>query len=182
VRRLAVFGILEKEVMAVTDDSAQEHARVDEEARRAAREAEAEARAEAEGMKADVLTGGMKEEAIRQVGLIYGGLILIGVYMVKPFLVAPPLDASAEFSVIAFAVAIPFLAAFIMINRQEAFRGRRTTSVTVKVAHAIALLAAFVGASPASGTSRGSPASRSWSPGSSRCWFTRPATCAWRSC
>jgi hypothetical protein len=59
--------------------------------------------------------------------------------------VAPSLDTSAEVSVIAFAVAMPFLAALIMVNRQEAFRGRRTTSVTVKVAHAIAQLGAFVG-------------------------------------
>jgi hypothetical protein len=131
--------------MAVTDDSAQERARVAEEARRAAREAEAEARARAERMKADVLTGGMKEEAIRQVGLIYGGLIVVGVYIVQPFLTAPSSEASAKVSVIAFAVAIPLLAALIMVNRQEAFRGRRTSSITVKVAHAIAQLAAFVG-------------------------------------
>lgn len=96
-------------------------------------------------MAAEALTGERKEEVIRQVGLIYGGLIIVGVYMVQPFLVAPSLDTSAEVSVIAFAVAIPLLAALIMVNRQEAFRGRRTTSVTVKVAHAIAQLAAFVG-------------------------------------
>jgi hypothetical protein len=87
----------------------------------------------------------MKEEVIRQAGLIYGGLILIGVYMVQPFLVAPSLDASAKVSVIAFAVAIPLLAALVMVNRQEAFRRRRTTSVTVKVAHPMAQTAAFVG-------------------------------------
>ena len=124
-------------------DRAREMAK--EEARRTAEEAEARARTKAERMKAEVLTGEMKEEAIRQVGLIYGGLIIVGVYMVQPFLVAPSLDTSSEVSVIAFAVAIPLLAALIMVNRQEAFRGRRTTSVTVKVAHAIAQLGAFVG-------------------------------------
>jgi hypothetical protein len=77
--------------------------------------------------------------------VIYGGLFLIAVYMVQPFLVAPSLDASANFSVIAFAVAIPLLAALIMVNRQETFRGRRTTSITVSVAQSIAQLAAFVG-------------------------------------
>jgi hypothetical protein len=51
----------------------------------------------------------MKEEAIT--GLIYGGLIIVGVYMVQPFLVAPSLDTSAEVFVIAFAVAISVLAA-----------------------------------------------------------------------
>lgn len=116
-----------------------------EEARRTAEEARARADHEAKRAKADALSGEMKEEVMRQVGLIYGGLILIGVYMVQPFLVAPSLDASAKVSVIAFAVAIPLLAALVMVNRQEAFRRRRTTSVTVNVAHAIAQAAAFVG-------------------------------------
>ena len=65
--------------------------------------------------------------------------------MVQPFLTAPSLDTSAEISIVAFAVAIPFLAALVMVNRQEAFRGRRTTSVTVTIARVIAQLAAFVG-------------------------------------
>jgi hypothetical protein len=42
-------------------------------------------------------------------------------------------------------VAIPLLAALVMVNRQEAYRHRRTTSITVNVAHAIAQAAAFVG-------------------------------------
>jgi hypothetical protein len=96
-------------------------------------------------MKSGMLTGEMNEEVIRQLGLIYGGLILIGLYMVQPFLVAPSLDASAMVSVIAFAVAIPLLAALALLNRQETFRRRRTPSVTVTVAHSIAQSAAFVG-------------------------------------
>jgi len=136
------------------DDPEHERARemAEEEARRRAEEARAradqkrsKAEEEARRMAAEALTGEMKEEVIRQLGLIYGGLILVGVYMVQPFLVAPSLDTSAEVSVIAFAVAIPLLAALIMLNRQEVFRGRRTTSITVNVAHAIAQLAAFVG-------------------------------------
>jgi hypothetical protein len=121
--------------------------------------AEAErARAEAERVTADALTGKGKEEGLRQLGVIYGGLILIALYMVQPFLVAPSLDASATTSVIAFAVAIPLLAVLILVNRQETFRGRRTASITVSVAQSIAQLAAFVESSPASGTSRGSRA------------------------
>ena len=77
--------------------------------------------------------------------MIYGGLILIGLYMVQPFLTAPSLDASAKVSIVAFSVAIPLLAALVMVNRQEAFRGRRTSSVTVTMAHVVAQLAAFVG-------------------------------------
>jgi hypothetical protein len=110
-----------------------------------ARRVAEEARAKGEHLAAQMLTGEMKEETIRQSGVIYGGLILIGVYMVQPFLVAPSLDASAKVSVIAFAAAIPLLAALVMVNRQEAFRGRRTTSVTVTVAASIAQGATFVG-------------------------------------
>jgi hypothetical protein len=91
-----------------------------------------------------MLTGPMSQEVLRQQGLIYGGLILIGVYMVEPFLTAPSLDPSATISILAFAVAIPLLAALVMVNRQEAFR-RRTPSVMVTVAQAVAQSAAFVG-------------------------------------
>jgi hypothetical protein len=125
----------------VTDDSKQELARVADEARETAREAEDRARAEAERIAAEASS----EEGLRQLGLAYGGLAGVAVVMVQPFLVATKLDASARISVIAFAVAIPFLAALVLVNRQEAFRGRRTTSVTVTVAQAIAQLAAFVG-------------------------------------
>ena len=52
---------------------------------------------------------------------------------------------SARISVIAFAVAIPLLAALVMVNRQETFRRRRTTSVMVVVAQSVAQAAAVVG-------------------------------------
>jgi cation transport ATPase len=133
----------------MTDDSGQERARAAEEVERAARElarsVEEQARAEAERVTEDALTGESKHEGLRQLGVIYGGLILIGLYIVQPFLVAPSLDASATLSVIAFAVAIPLLAALILVNRQEIFRGRRTTSLTVTVAQSVAQLASFVG-------------------------------------
>jgi hypothetical protein len=83
------------------DDS--EHERTRRMAKEEARRAAEEARAKADAMVAQALAGEMKEEVIRQLGLIYGGLILIGVYMVQPFLVAPSLDMSAKVSVIAFA-------------------------------------------------------------------------------
>ena len=90
-------------------------------------------------------TGEMKEEMLRQVGVMYGGLIAIAVVMVQGFLETSSLDAPARVSTIAFAVAIPLLAALVVVNRQEAFRGRRTTSVSVTLARAIAQLAALVG-------------------------------------
>jgi hypothetical protein len=137
--------------LAVRDDSAEERVRVAEEAKRAAHErAEAErerADAEAERLEAEALapSGPMAQEVLGQFALIYGGLIVIAVYMVQPFLTALSLDASATISVVAFAVAISLLAALVMVNRQEVFRGRRTTSLTVTIAQVVAQVAAFVG-------------------------------------
>jgi hypothetical protein len=78
--------IAEKGV-TVRDDSAEEHARVAEEARRAALE---QANAEQERVTAvserwepEALTGPATQEVLGQLGLIYGGLILIGLYMVS---------------------------------------------------------------------------------------------------
>jgi hypothetical protein len=122
-----------------------ERARVADEAQRIAREAEERARADAERAAAAMQTPEMQQEGLRQVGVIDGALIGIAVVMVQPFLIAPSLDVSARISIIAFAVAIPFLAALVMVNRQEAFRGRRSTSVTVTVARAIAQTAALIG-------------------------------------
>jgi hypothetical protein len=47
---------------------------------------------------------------LRQLSLIYSGLI-IGVYLVAPFLTAASLDLPAKVCVVAFSVAIPLLAA-----------------------------------------------------------------------
>jgi tetrahydromethanopterin S-methyltransferase subunit G len=132
----------------VDDDDA----RVADEAIRRASEEEARARAEADRVAAEadrvaaeVLTGEAKEEGLRQLGVIYGGLIGVAVVMVQPFLAATTLDTSARVSVIAFAVAIPLLAALVLVNRQETFRGRRSPSVLVVVAQSVAQLAALIG-------------------------------------
>jgi hypothetical protein len=130
----------------VSEDSEErEHEQMADEARRDADEAAERAVAEAERMKADALTGAAGEEALRQTGVISGGLIGVAVLMIQPFLAATSIDVSAKISVIAFAIAIPLLAALVMVNRQEAFRGRRTTSVIVVIAQSIAQLAAFIG-------------------------------------
>jgi hypothetical protein len=86
-----------------------------------------------------------EQEWLRQLSLIYSGLILIGVYMVQPFLTAASLDLSAKLCVVAFSVAIPLLAALVLINQQEAFRRRATTSVLATIARAVAQNLAFVG-------------------------------------
>jgi hypothetical protein len=129
----------------VSENSSEEHARIAREARREAHEAEERAKAQAGRVTAETLTGEGGQEAVRQNGLIYGGLIGIAVVMVQGFLEAPSHDASARVSVIAFSVAIPLLAALVMVNRQETFRRRRTPSVSVTVAQVIAQSAALVG-------------------------------------
>ena len=129
----------------MNEDFEHEHDRAADEARRRARGAGERARAEAERVATAARTGEAMEEELRQSGLIYGGLIGVAVLMVQPFLAATTLDASARISIVAFAVAIPLLAALVLVNRQEAFRSRRTTSMSVKIAQAIAQLAAFVG-------------------------------------
>ena len=86
-----------------------------------------------------------EQEWLRQLNLIYGGLIAIGVIMVQPFLTAASLDLSAIVCVVAFSVAIPLLAALVLVNQQEAFRRRATKSVLVAVARVVAQSCAFVG-------------------------------------
>jgi hypothetical protein len=86
-----------------------------------------------------------QQEWLGQTNLIYGGLITVGVLMVQPFLTAPSLDLAATICVIAFAVAIPLLAALVLVNREETFRGRRTPSRLVAVGNGVGQSAAFVG-------------------------------------
>lgn len=87
----------------------------------------------------------LEQELVRQNSLGYGGLIAIGVVMVQPFLTAAPVDLSARICIVAFSVAIPLLAALVLVNRQEVFRRRRTKSVLVSVTQVVAQLCAFVG-------------------------------------
>ncbi|WP_410791610.1 hypothetical protein [Kribbella sp. C-35] len=104
---------------------------------------------EAEQIRADVEDAktdpAVQEEWIRQSNLMYGGLAAAGLVVVQPFLTASPLDLTATICVVAFAVAIPLLAALLVLNRQEAFRRQVTRSVLVSVAKAAAEGSAFVG-------------------------------------
>jgi hypothetical protein len=84
-------------------------------------------------------------EWLGQTNLIYGALITIGVLMVQPFLTAPSLSLAATISVIAFALAIPILAALMLVNREETFRGRRTPSKLVAIGNGVGQSAAFIG-------------------------------------
>lgn len=81
----------------------------------------------------------------RQNRLSYLGLIGLALVMVQPFLTAESLDLSAKVCVVAFSVAIPLLAALVLVNQQEDFRGLTTDSVMVATAKMVAQLSAFVG-------------------------------------
>ena len=153
------------------EDDAHERAR--ERADEAKRTAQDRATTEAERLTAEARTGPITQEVLGQQGLIYGGLIIIGVYMVQPFLTAPSLDASAKVSIVAFAVAIPLLAALVMVNRQEAFRRRLTPSVTVTLGRVVAQLAAFVGSVAGFWHITWIAGVAFWLPGSWRWAFTR---------
>jgi hypothetical protein len=136
----------------VSDDSEREYARMADEARREADEAAGQAKAEAERTAAEAdrivaesQSGEARDETLRQLGVMYGGLIGIAVVMIQPFMGSATLDLPAKISSIAFAVSVPLLAALILVNRQEMFRGQRSPSVMVTVTQAVAEGAAFVG-------------------------------------
>ena len=84
-------------------------------------------------------------EWLRQTNLIYGGLIGVGVVIIQPFLTASSLELPARISVVAFSVAIPLLAALLLLNEEEAFQRRPSNSRFVDLAKAVAQLSAFVG-------------------------------------
>jgi hypothetical protein len=129
----------------VSDDSDDRYARIAEDAKREAHEAAERAKAESARMQEAMASDEMRNEGLRQNGLIYGGLIGIAVVIIQPFLGAASLDTAARISIIAFAVAVPLLAALILVNRQEVFRGRQTSSVMVLLAQSIGEAAAVVG-------------------------------------
>jgi hypothetical protein len=72
-------------------------------------------------------------------------LIIIGVYMVQPFLLAGSLDASATVCVIAFAIAIPLLAALALIDRPQVVRRRSMAAAAVFMAQLVAQWSAYAG-------------------------------------
>lgn len=88
---------------------------------------------------------GQQAAWLRQDNLGYVGLLGTGLIWVQPFLSATSLDLPAKICVVAWAVALPLLAALVLLNEQEAFRRRRSGSVLANVGKAIAQCAALVG-------------------------------------
>jgi hypothetical protein len=82
---------------------------------------------------------------LEQSGLIYSGLVGIGVVLLQPFLTVEPEDLTSKICVLAFAVAIPLLAALIMLNRQEALQRRFATSRLVALTQIVGPVSAFIG-------------------------------------
>lgn len=114
-------------------------------AKEAARTAEHKVRDEEEFWRRRI--AGQQDETIRQNNVIYGGLIAIGLVMVQPFLTADSdsLDLPAKICVVAFSIAIPLLAALVMVNQQESFRRRLSKSISVESARVIGQMSAVVG-------------------------------------
>jgi hypothetical protein len=73
----------------------------------------------------------LEQEWLRQNNLSYGGLIAIGVFMVQPFLTAGSLDVAARICILAFAVAIPLLAA-LMLHSAGYWRLERDQQPTLR--------------------------------------------------
>lgn len=87
----------------------------------------------------------VEQEWIRQLNVIYGGLIAIGIVFVQPFIGGEELDTAGLVCVIAWAIAIPLLAALVLVNYQETFRRRPTKSRIAGAARSLAQMLAFVG-------------------------------------
>jgi hypothetical protein len=86
-----------------------------------------------------------EREWVRQNNLANAGLIGAALIMVQPFLTASRLDVAAKICVVAFAVAIPLLAALVLVGQQETFRQQPTKSVLVSLAKPVAQGSWFLG-------------------------------------
>ena len=85
------------------------------------------------------------DEWLRQNNLMYGALVGISIVLVQPLITDAEPSPLGLASIILFAVAIPLLAALIMLNWQEAYRHRLAKSRMVTVARSLAMGAAFAG-------------------------------------
>jgi hypothetical protein len=137
--RTLIAPVCRPAVVTVTEDAERQ-------AEREAKRLEADKRNEAEWLARHITQDPeLQQEWIRQDNLAYGGLIAIGIVLVQPFVAGASLDTSGMICAVAFAIAIPLLAALVLVNQQETFRRRRTSSRIVAVAKATAQGSAFVG-------------------------------------
>lgn len=87
----------------------------------------------------------LEQEALRPNNLSYGGLMAIGVVFLQPFVAGTPLSTAAKVCVVSFSIAIPLLAALLLVNYQEVFRRRATRSRVISVTRSLAQALAFTG-------------------------------------
>jgi hypothetical protein len=133
-------------VVTVTEDAEHQAKRLKEDAEHQAQRLQKDKVDEAEWLAQHITKDPeLQQEWIRQDNLAYGGLIAIGIVLVQPFVAGTSLDISGMICAVAFAIAIPLLAALVLVNQQETFRRRRTSSRIVAVARATAQASAFVG-------------------------------------
>ena len=85
------------------------------------------------------------DEWLRQNNLMYGGLVGICVVLVQPLITDAAPSPLGLASIVLFGIAIPLLAALIVLNWQELYRHRLATSRTVTVARSLAMGAAIAG-------------------------------------
>jgi hypothetical protein len=85
------------------------------------------------------------DEWLRQNNLMYGGLVGICVVLVQPLITDAAPSPLGLTSIVLFAIAIPLLAALIVLNWQELYRHRLATSRSVTVARSLAMGAAIAG-------------------------------------
>ena len=62
----------------------------------------------------------VKPEWIQQALVVYGGLIAIGVVILQALIPAQSLDLPSLISILAFAIALPFLAVMVLVNHAQA--------------------------------------------------------------
>ena len=133
-------------MVTVTEDAEHQAKRLKEDAEHEAQRLQKDKMDEAEWLAQHITKDPeLQQEWIRQDNLAYGGLIAIGIVLVQPFVAGASLDTSGMICAVAFAIAIPLLAALVLVNQQETFRRRRTSSRIVAVARATAQASAFVG-------------------------------------
>jgi hypothetical protein len=87
----------------------------------------------------------IKPQSIRSDTVRNGGLIVVGIYMVQSLLAITPVDVAARISTVAWAVAIPLLAALVMLNvTHESYRYASFPPYLI-VIRTLAQVAAIVG-------------------------------------
>jgi hypothetical protein len=85
------------------------------------------------------------EHAREQDSVIYAGLIVLGVYLVQPFITATSLDMTSTICVVAFSLSLPLMAFLLMVNRLGSLYRDASHPWYISVAKSVGILSACVG-------------------------------------